>query len=459
MAEVKDDDGNVWHSEGARLKRLNQGAAGAHLILPFQCELCWFRNLEGKDPEPGVHDQAIACIRRSNLDSIAGRAPSTIRGHLMETRAIVERAEMFGVSVPLHALGPLPVGDPYGMGIAVAMQIKSVIAKGRIVSNPQFSTIRGLRGTATLNWQASPEGVGESASFAKSKGRVRPTRCPTQSDWFYVCLLGMELRMGSQAQPDQAVRMGAIVQLLHLIKSDAYATEQSGYASDANYLWKVGAYVCILTAASLRGHEGFYVELAGLRKHLTKGKAGFLPAGLAITKDLILSEEVCVNLPHVTVALLGHFKGETKVDHHLIAIANESQSGLQSRWWIEKLVNVCCSEGRVDGPAFADADGFLASSPDYNSTFQGYLSRVQLETTLLDKDVDVFKVYNTYRTLRKTSTTRIERAGFGNDFVDKMNRWRGQEHAQGRHVKRRMNAHYADAVLLMPTTWVGSYVL
>ena len=204
----------MWHSEGARLRRLNQGAAGAHLISPFQCELCWFRNLEGKDPEPGVHDQAIACIRRSNLDNIAGRAPSTIWGHLMETRSIVDRSARFGLSVPLHALGPLPVGDPYGMGVAVAMQIKSVTAKGRIVSNPQFSTVRGLRGTATLNWQASPGGVGESASFAKNKGRVRPTRCPTQSDWFYQCLLGMELRLGSQSQPDQAVRMGAIVHLL-----------------------------------------------------------------------------------------------------------------------------------------------------------------------------------------------------------------------------------------------------
>ena len=110
-------------------------------------------------------------------------------------------------------------------------------------------------------------------------------------------------------------------------------------------------------------------------------------------------------------------------------------------------------------PAFADASGVLASSPDYNSTFQGYLYRVQSETTLINKDVDVFKVYNTYRTLRKTATTRIERAGFGNDFVDKMNRWRAQENAQGRLVRRRMNALYADALLLMPTTWVGSYVL
>ena len=172
-----------------------------------------------------------------------------------------------------------------------------------------------------------------------------------------------------------------------------------------------------------------------------------------------MTEEVCVNLPHVTVALLGHFKGETKADHHLIAIASVTQSGLEPRWWIEKLVSVCASEGRDYGPAFANEHGHLASSPDYNSTFQGYLLRVQAETTLIDKDVDVFKVYNTYRTLRKTSTTRIERSGFGNDFVDKMNRWRAQEGAQGRRVRRRMNAHYADALLLMPTTWVGSYVL
>ena len=67
--------------------------------------------------------------------------------------------------------------------------------------------------------------------------------------------------------------------------------------------------------------------------------------------------------------------------------------------WIKKLVSVCSREGHLHGPAFADASGVLALSPDYNSTFQGYLYRVQSETTLIDKDVDVFKIYNTYHTL------------------------------------------------------------
>ena len=178
--------------------------------------------------------------------------------------------------------------------------------------------------------------------------------------------------MGSQSQPDQAVKMSVIVHLLHLIMADAQCAEDSGYFPDANYLWKVGAYVCILTAASLQGHEGCYVELAGLRKHLSKGKNGFVSTGLVITKEVILSEEVCGNLLHVTVTLMGHFKGETKADQHLIAIASVSQSGLEPRWWIEKLVSVCSCEGRVHGLAFADECGVLASSLDYNSTVQGY---------------------------------------------------------------------------------------
>jgi hypothetical protein len=58
--------------------------------------------------------------------------------------------------------------------------------------------------------------------------------------------------------------MGAIVHLLDLIRIDADEAEEAGSVVEANELWKGGAYVCILTAASLRGHEGFFLELAGL---------------------------------------------------------------------------------------------------------------------------------------------------------------------------------------------------
>jgi len=43
---------------------------GAHLCILFQCEVCWFRNLEGRDPRGESDSVYLACIRRANLDTM-----------------------------------------------------------------------------------------------------------------------------------------------------------------------------------------------------------------------------------------------------------------------------------------------------------------------------------------------------------------------------------------------------
>jgi hypothetical protein len=91
--------------------------------------------------------------------------------------------------------------------------------------------------------------------------------------------------------------------------------------------------------------------------------------------------------------------------------------------------------------------------------FQKYLSPVQEETDLIPEDQDVESRYSMSRTPRKTPVTRLERAGFSDDFVDRMNRWRAQERSKGHYIWQRMNAHYTDAMLLAPTTWLGLYFL
>jgi hypothetical protein len=313
-----------------------------------------------------------------------------------------------------------------------------------------------MRSTYTKNWESSPSGVKEGATFANGKYQVRPS-CPAQSEWFDDFLQGLEFRMGCQSDPNHGLLMGAIVHLLDLIKIDAEEAEEAEAALEANELWKVGVYVCILTAALLRGHKGFYLELARLRKHLSKGKMGIVPAGM--NKSTLLTKEACRNLPHVTVCLLGKFKGKTGIDHHLITLANKTVSGLQPRWWIKKLVCVCKWEGRVNGPAFATPDGELALSVDYDTMFRRYLLRVQEETSFIPEDQERETWYSTNRSLRKTAVTHLEHAGFGNKFINRMNRWRAQQQSKGRFVRCRMNAHYAAAMLLAPTTWLGSYFL
>ena len=88
-----------------------------------------------------------------------------------------------------------------------------------------------------------------------------------------------------------------------------------------------------------------------------------------LDKSTLLTEEMCRNFPHVTICLLGKFKGETGTNHHLITIANETVSGLEPCWGIKKLVAVCELEGRVHELAFATLEGILALSVDYDSLF------------------------------------------------------------------------------------------
>ncbi|KAL7550466.1 hypothetical protein ACHAWF_013693 [Thalassiosira exigua] len=260
--------------------------------------------------------------------------------------------------------------------------------------------------------------------------------------------------MGSKSKANHGTTMEVMVRVLHYIQMDAEAAED---LEVANELWKLGAYLAVSTAASLRDTEAFMMDLAGMWQHVDTGREGVVPPN--INKSTILSEQQCLNLPHVAICLYGKYKGETVFDHHVINVANETQSGLRPRFWVEALLGVCRSEGRMAGPAFADRTGKLATSLEYDVGFRNYMERVQRDTTLIPKDWDVRAMYGIHRTPRKTAQTRIKRAGFGVTFQQVFNRWRGVERAGVRRVRRPMHDYYAEATLLMPTTWLGAYVL
>ena len=432
---------------------MNEGVAGAHISIPLQCECCWMRNLEGRDPteEDAMY---VRCIRRANLDAMAGKASSTIESHRRIVDQVVKLCERINKTPSFEPRGPMPLSDPVGMGLAVEMLTKSVFAKGRIRDTIQFDTMRGVRSPYSKAYESSPRGVAEGSTFAKGTGRVRPTACPGQSEFMQDFLRGAEYRMGFDSEADHGVRMAAIVRTLELIREDADNCDDEITAND---LYKVGAFICLVTAASLRGYEGFYLDLVGVREHLDQGRVGQIPPN--ITHTSVISEEEATNLPHVAVCLLGNFKGEGGINYHIINVANETMSGLQPRWWMEKLVSVAENEGRYVGPAFATASGKLASSCDYDAVFRMYLKKVQATTDFIPDDVNVDVYYSLSRTPRKSALTRARRANIGTKHLDAMNRWRTVETAQGRRSRFNMRQHYSEACLLMPTTWFYSYAL
>ncbi len=63
-----------------------------------------------------------------------------------------------------------------------------------------------------------------------------------------------------------------------------------------------------------------------------------------------------LNPPHLIAFLIGQFKGELDLRHHLIASTSSTTSGIQLRWWLEKLMNVHAKEGCKNGLAFGIRD-------------------------------------------------------------------------------------------------------
>jgi hypothetical protein len=77
----KDEEGNLLVNEEDKL-RFAVARPGDHLFCPFQCELCHFRNLQGRSPQVGsglLGDvELLKCLRRVNLDAFWSREPSTV---------------------------------------------------------------------------------------------------------------------------------------------------------------------------------------------------------------------------------------------------------------------------------------------------------------------------------------------------------------------------------------------
>jgi hypothetical protein len=79
----------------------------------------------------------------------------------------------------------------------------------------------------------------------------------------------------------------------------------------------------------------------------------------------------------VIIPLKGQVKGESHTRHHLLHCVNVTDSGIEVRSWVRRLVAIHLLRGRVEGPAFVDAvSGCQSSSMDMNGLFIELLSLV-----------------------------------------------------------------------------------
>ena len=319
-----------------------------------------------------MDDMYIMVIRRANLDAMAGRAETTLIAHSNSILRTVKFCQAFNKTPSIPPRGPMPFEDQTGMGVACEMLYYSLVAKGRINPWITFDTTRKPRGTFSKCWESSPQGISEAESFGTGMGKYSLTSCPTQSDWFASHFMaGLETRMGYVTEANKALHVKVVVKMLELIKVEV--TTQTPRV--ANEMWKVGAAMAVAQMGSLRGPEVFMLDLAGIRAHIARGRNGVLPEGNPLEVGQCL-----LSAPHVYLALIANFKGETGVREHLVALASESKSGIKLRWWLEKLIEIRKAEGHTLGPAFGKPDGVLARMSDYDDVLHYFLRQLQMDS-------------------------------------------------------------------------------
>jgi len=286
------------------ISRHRVGRDGDHLTTPFQCDLCIFGNLLGKDP--GAHDQLLlACIRQVNLDALWGRERATVEATVRAVKHTIGMLTMVRVPPPYPPLGPHPVEDNLGYLVAIAMVLKSR-NPGQYAQYQQLETIKKLQAGYSNVYMASIGGVQSLRTVGGEHAKHYLNQCPMHSLWFERFSKGCLSRMGQIVKQDLAISL----EVMHaLMEGLLIEWNQSTCQWHREKVASVGAYAIIAFWGSFRGAEVLMVDLYGLKKYFEEAPR-------------------VRGIDYVAIPLLGHFKNEVRTQYHLTPMAAQMDSGL-----------------------------------------------------------------------------------------------------------------------------------
>jgi hypothetical protein len=393
------------------------GRNGDHLVCPFQCDLCHFRNIKRRNPKIGnFQDQTLLTgIRRCNLDALWGREVGTVSSNLSVMLDCVNLSDFrFGVNESsagslFPSQGPHPVEDNFGMMIAVVM-IEQSLRSGKRSANIQWNTIRKTR-SAFSNYHHTTAPSCQLAALRRDQGtRQGFSLSPTYSDWFDRFTVGCHKRMGDDVRPDMAASIGIMLEMdvLYEERWQRCRTSQEKLATALHCSFFMNGF-----CAGLRGEELPMMSLDAVRKYM--------------------HEPQVRGLEHLTLALKGRFKGEHDGACHLISIVAKTRSGLRPRIWMMRVVETFAALGITQGWVYRDAKGAPARQGLFELEFFETLREIQVRRpSLLNAEIDIPDVYGISRSFRRGYTTHSTNRNIADSDIKRLARWRGVENAGGK---------------------------
>jgi hypothetical protein len=165
----------------------------------------------------------MACIQQINLDALWGRESATVGATKRGVDQLISLWRQLGITPTLPSVGPLPMDDAMGYGVAVAMILKSC-DKGRYADYQQFKIVRKLRATYTNVFMASASGVAALHTMGGVYAKHQLTLSPTHSLWFECFTKGCLSQMGQLVKQDMAISVGVMLALSALLDKEWEST-------------------------------------------------------------------------------------------------------------------------------------------------------------------------------------------------------------------------------------------
>lgn len=312
-------------------RRFKEGRAGDHLMTPYQCELCHFRNIYLRNPSErsSIDQEALEFFRRASLDAFWSRAPSTVRGNLNEGKRNHRFAERMGAGCLVPEMGPFPLRDSMGMMSAAAILDRS-LDPGKSETYVQWDTFRGTRSFLTNASQAGVSGMEESVG-AYEKSKLWISNVVTHSFWFSRFMEGLHKRVGEVRHQDEPITIEVLKTIETLLEEEWL---QATTTKEKLKIAEMGVWFIVGFCSGLRGEEMLLIELAGTAAQL----------------DFLADP----SLPHFVLVISGPTKGNqlSGSKFGVPIVAKTEGSYLKPGKWIVRLVDLRTERNDTKGRLF-----------------------------------------------------------------------------------------------------------
>lgn len=430
IRKVVDEDGQPLTVDGDG-ERYKCGRAGDHLMNPFQCSLCHFRNIQGRNPDLNFAPDRrfMAFVDRANLDAMWSREPATVRNNLREARrADIDYAKEFHIGSFTPEMGPFPLEDSIGMKAAILLLRRS-LDKGRYEAYVQPDTFRKAQATLTNVTRASVVGLGDAIGTTERGPMSWVSDGATHTRWFGRFMVGIKRRVGEVTKQDEPISIEVLKKVEEILEERWAGTQCPDLRRS---IALSGAWYMIGFCAGLRGEEMLIIELAGTRDSLEHLEEGRHP------------------IPYFLVPI----NGRTKLNRDAgakfwIPCAGTTRSGLEPGKWVMRHVSCLVASGRSGGFLFSFYPKMAGKLSQFEEHFYPLLEEVQRTTDLIDKTLVIHEAYGIWRSLRRGVTIHAINMEISEKLIRLINRWRN-ERGSGKS-KQDMLEVYTVLIKLIPT--------